>query len=102
MRSISLSRPVRRFGVLAALSLALASCGGEIVGIGNSSNVIAADVLDRVAQELAGAPAIPAVSDEDLRAAFAAIRERALGGDPEAALVLLRVAAYQREESEDE
>ena len=38
------------------------------------------------------------VSDEELAQAYAAIRTRALEGEPEAALVLLRVAAYQRSE----
>jgi hypothetical protein len=84
---------------LGALALALASCGGETVvsGFGNSGNVIGVDVVGRVAEELAEAPGVPAVSDDDLRATFGAIREKALAGDPEAALVLLLLAAEQRD-----
>jgi hypothetical protein len=79
------------------LLLFVLGCGGEIVGMGNSGNVIGADALDRVAEALAESPAIPAVSDDDLRAAFSAIRENALKGDPDAALVLLLVAEEQRD-----
>jgi len=76
--------------------------GGETVisGFGNSGNTVGASVFDRVAEELAESPAIPAVSDDDLRAAFSAIRADALEGDPKAALVLLLVAGEQREESD--
>jgi hypothetical protein len=76
-----------------------AGCGAEtlITGLGNSSNVIGANTVDLVALELARQPAIPAVGDDDLRAVFGAIRARALEGDGEAALVLLRLAAHQRE-----
>ena len=90
--------------IVPILLLAALGCtgGGETVisGLGNSSNYIGFDVLGRVANELAESPAIPAVSDDDLRAAFSAIREDALAGDPKAALVLLLVAGEQREESE--
>ena len=84
------------------LLLAALGCGGETVisGLGNSNNLIGFDVLGRVADELAESPAIPAVSDDDLRAAFSAIRENALKGDPDAALVLLLVAGEQREEAD--
>ena len=97
---------LRTAAMLAALFLAVPGCtgGGETVvsGFGNGGNIIRTDELERVAEELASQPAIPAVSDDDLRAAFAAIREHALAGDPDAALVLLRVAARQREAGEKE
>jgi hypothetical protein len=93
-----------RFGRIAPILplLAALACGGEYVvaGFGNGGNVIGGDEVDRVANELANSPSIPAVSDDDLRDTFAAIRENALEGDPEAALVLLLVAARQRNESE--
>jgi hypothetical protein len=99
-------RSAAALAALAALGLAAPGCtgGGETVfnGIGNGGNIIGTDALERVAQELAEEPAIPAVTDDDLRAAFAAIREHALSGDPDAALVLLRVAARQREDAEEE
>jgi hypothetical protein len=89
--------------VLVLLLVALGCTGGGetvITGLGNSNNLIGFDVLGRVADELAESPAIPAVSDDDLRAAFAAIRADALEGDPKAALVLLLVAGEQREEKD--
>ena len=90
--------------IVPILLLAALGCtgGGETVisGLGNSNNLIGFDVLGRVADELAESPAIPAVSDDDLRAAFSAIRENALKGDPDAALVLLLVAGEQREETD--
>ena len=94
---------IARFALALSLVAAFASpgCtgGGETVisGFGNNDNLIGTDVLGRVADELAESPAIPAVSDDDLRAAYSAIRENALKGDPEAALVLLLVAGEQRE-----
>ena len=95
-------RSMRHRALALLAPLAFAGCGGEnvISGFGNSSNIIGADVLERVAKELAGAPAVPAVTDDDLRAAFSAIHTNALAGDPDAALVLLRVAAYQKEQAE--
>lgn len=97
---------LRTAAMLAALFLAVTGCtgGGETVvtGFGNGGNIFGTDALERVAEELAEQPAIPAVSDDDLRAAFAAIREHALAGDPDAALVLLRVAARQRKADEKE
>jgi hypothetical protein len=76
--------------------------GGETVvsGIGNSGNVIGTNVSDQLAEELAQSPAIPPVSDDDLLAAWNAIRDKARSGDPDATLVVLRVAAEQREEKE--
>ena len=97
MRSIALGPGARRLALLVAI--AVFGCFGENVinGIGNGGNDIGQGVLDRVAHELAGQSAIPAVGDDDLRTAFDAIREHARSGDPDAALVLLRVAAIQRE-----
>ncbi|HXK24779.1 MAG TPA: hypothetical protein VMS55_19060 [Myxococcota bacterium] len=97
MRSNGLGRVTLAFPLLFALGTL--GCGADtlVTGIGNGGNVIGADVLDRVAHELARQPAIPLVGDDELRVAFAAIRDRARSGDPDAALVLLRVAAIQRE-----
>jgi hypothetical protein len=99
MQETTPARPERHIAWLTALVLAVAGCGGETVvsGFGNSGNLIGTQVDDRLARELAEAPAIPAVSDDDLRAAFSAIRDRALQGEADAALILVRVAAHQRE-----
>jgi len=98
MRSKRLGLGARRLALLVAVAALGCGAGADTVisGFGNNDNVIGANVLERVAHELAGQSAIPAVSDDDLRAAFDAIREHARSGDPDAALVLLRVAAIQR------
>ena len=93
-------------GVLAlAALLGLSSgCGGETVisGIGNSGNVVGeGGMLELLADELAELEAVPAVADDELLAAWSAIRARARAGDADAALVVLRVAAHQREAAED-
>jgi hypothetical protein len=98
MRSNGLGLGARRLALLVA-AVAFGGCFGENVinGIGNGGNDIGTGVLDRVAHELARQSAIPTVGDDDLRTAFDAIRDHARSGDPDAALVLLRVAAIQRE-----
>lgn len=100
-----MNRSKRRALAPALLLLGLASCGGETVvsGIGNSGNVFGVpDLLERIADELAGLEAVTPVGDDELLAAWSAIRERARTGDPEATLLLLRVAAHQREASESD
>lgn len=97
-------RPIRRclttaLAALALLPLATACTGGAdavITGFGNNGNLIGVDVLERLAKELARLEPLPVVSDDELRSAWSAIRQHALAGDPDASLVLLRVAALQR------
>jgi len=86
------------------LLVATLACGGEnvVAGFGNQGNTFGGEEIARVAEELAKAPTTPAVSDDDLRAVYSAIRENALQGDPKAALVLLLVADKQREKTEAE
>jgi len=97
---ISLGRKLRlAVGVLACLGILGCAGGGETVisGLGNSSNVIgSASLFELIAKELAIQESTPVVTDQELNQVYAAIRTRALDGEPEAALVLLRVAAYQR------
>ena len=99
MHSIRLGIGARGVALLATLAALGCGAGADTVisGFGNNGNVIGANVLELVAHELARQSSIPAVSDDDLLAAFGAIRDHARSGDPDAALVLLRVAAIQRE-----
>lgn len=91
----------QRFLLVGALSSSLAACGGEIVGIGNSGNRIAAGgLLEEVAEALAENPGTPRVTDEMLVEIFSAILGRASRGDPEAARIVLQVAEQQRAEDE--
>jgi hypothetical protein len=83
--------------------LALASaCGGSgetaIIGFGNGGNRITTDPIAKVADALAELEATPEVTDEMIVRVFSAILEKAEAGEPEAALILLRVAEEQREE----
>jgi hypothetical protein len=76
------------------------SCGvGDdvVTGLGNGGNrFYATPVMDELAEELAGNAVVPPVTDEMLRTAFDAIAGRAASGDPDAALILFRVAEEQR------
>ena len=92
----------QRFLLVGALGSSLAACGGEIVGIGNSGNRIAAGgLLEEVAEALAeNHPGTPRVTDEMLVEIFSAILGRASRGDPEAARIVLQVAEQQRAEDE--
>ncbi len=91
----------QRFLLVGALGSSLAACGGEIVGIGNSGNRIAAGgLLEEVAEALAENPGTPRVTDEMLVEIFSAILGRASRGDPEAARIILQVAEEQRAEDE--
>ena len=93
------------FTLTALWILSTAGCtgGGDTVisGIGNGGNVIGASTSDQLAEELAESPAIPPVSDDDLLAAWNAIRDQARTGDPDATLLVLKVAAKQKEEREE-
>jgi len=89
-------------GLLVLLFVGLAGCdaprnGTGIGGFGNSANqIFAGGVGDELAAALAAEPTTPKVTDEMLVAIYAAILERAESGDPEAALVILKVADAQR------
>lgn len=74
-------------------------CGGDeyVAGIGNGGNRIYTHPIDEVVETLGEDPSVPPVTDEMLRAGFDAILRRAGEGDPEAVMVLFRVAAVQRE-----
>ena len=75
--------------------------GGESVisGMGNSGNHIGTAALwASLAEQLAEHEATPRVGDEDVQRVFAAVRQRALEGDVEAALVVLRLAEEQRDD----
>jgi len=86
-----------------AAALLVLSCGGDefVAGIGNGGNKIYSSPIDEVVDTLGQDPAVPPVTDEMLRAAFDAIVRRAGDGDPEAVMVLYRVAAEQREAKQD-
>ena len=89
-------------GALATLCASVAACGGEIVGIGNSGNRIAAiGMAEEVAEALAEVPETPQVTDDVLAQIFPAILRRAKQGDPEAALIVMHLAKQQREQEEE-
>ncbi len=84
-------------GLAIAAARLAASCGTAIVGLGNSGNRISeGGMLDEVAEALADYEGTPQVSDALLGQIFAAVVGRATEGDPEAALIVLRVAERQR------
>lgn len=108
MRSTALfeKRSARAYACVAVLIASVAvGCtgGGETVisGFGNSDNYVGSAALwGALADEFADYEGTPKVSDEDLQLAFAAVRKRALEGDLDAALVLLKLSEEQREDEE--
>ena len=96
-----------RLRIASAVILALpglAGCGiGDrlIAGFVNSSNRIYTDPTQELAEVLARHPGVPPVTDEMLAAGFDAIRRRASDGDPDAVLILYRVADRQREHADE-
>jgi len=85
--------------VLAIVVIPFVGGGSLIRGMGNSANRIYTNELpDEVAEAIAAAPAVPRVTDDELRATYLAIRDRATAGDLDAALVVFRIARIQRGE----
>ena len=86
--------------LLLIVAIAAVACGvGDnfASGFGNGGNrFYATPVMDELAEQLASNEVVPPVTDEMLKAAFAAIAGRAARGDPDAALILFRVAEEQR------
>ena len=80
----------------------LSGCGiGDtmVSGLANSNNSIYTDPGQELADVLGRHPEVPPVTDEMLVAGFDAIRRRASEGDPQAVLILYRVADRQRTQS---
>ena len=86
--------------MLVGVATAVLACGvGDdfVSGVGNGGNrFYATPVIDELAEQLASNAVVSPVTDEMLRTAFDAIAERAADGDPDAALILFRVAEEQR------
>jgi hypothetical protein len=83
---------------LAMFTVSMATSGSAVSGFGNGGNHVYADpVRDQLAELLVSTRSAPDVSDEALREIHDAIRRRAAAGDLDAALVVLQVAALQRE-----
>ena len=69
-----------------------------IQGAGNSGNRITLEGLaDELATQLAKRKDCPQITDDELIVIMQALRERALAGDPQAALVMFRLAEIQRQ-----
>lgn len=83
---------------IAMFTVAMATSGSAVGGFGNGGNRVYADpTRDELAELLVSTRSAPAVSDDTLREIHDAIRRRASAGDLDAALVVLQVAALQRE-----
>ncbi len=103
-REVTMRRSMRlgtSFGLAVALAGAI-SCGGRVVGVGNGGNRIfeAGGIAEALAEELAEDAATPEITDELLAEIFQSTVTHARAGDPEAALIVFRVAAEQREDEE--
>lgn len=86
------------FIFLAMFTVSMATSGSAVSGFGNGGNRVYADpTRDELAELLVSTGSAPEVSDEALRAIHEAISRRAAAGELDAALVVLQVAALQRE-----
>lgn len=90
-------------GILALGILCLPFVGGDslIRGVANGGRIYFGGISDQLAEAIGASPAVSDVSDDDLQAAFLAVRQRALSGEVEAAMVLFRVAEVQRSRQRD-
>lgn len=89
---------------MAALIL-LAGCdsiGGHDNVVNGNGNVLGNDTVTQVAKALARFETTPEVSDADLQAIYAGIRQAAADGDLQASLVVLEVAGIQRAPEPDD
>ena len=83
-------------------ALAGVGCSGggrtAVIGFGNHGNSLGAGELgEEVAEALADSEATPRVTDKMIADIFGAILKGAEEGNPEAALIVLKVAEEQRE-----
>lgn len=95
----TVSDRAKRLAALGVVAATLACGMGDdfVSGIGNGGNrFYATPVIDELAEQLAGNAVVAPVTDEMLRTAFEAIASRAADGDPDAALIIFRVAEEQR------
>lgn len=78
--------------------VSMATSGSAVSGFGNGGNRVYADpTRDELAELLVSTESAPGLTDEALRGVYEAIRRRAEAGELDAALVVLQVAALQRE-----
>jgi hypothetical protein len=83
---------------LAMFTVSMATSGSAVSGFGNGGNRVYADpIRDELAELLVSTGSAPDVSDAALREIHDAISRRAAAGELDAALVVLQVAALQRE-----
>ena len=83
---------------VAMFTVAMATSGSAVSGFGNGGNRVYADpTRDELAELLASTRSAPSIPDEALRTIYEAINRRAEAGELDAALVVLQVAALQRE-----
>ena len=98
-----------RQALLAGLLMVLAGCdfiGGAETLVRGSNNFISADGMpDALGKALSEFENVPRVSDEELLTLYRSIQAKALEGDLDATLVVLRLPAIQRQpeiEEEDQ
>ena len=83
---------------VAMFTVSMATSGTAVSGFNNVNNRVYADpTREELAELLVSMRSGPEISDEALHAIHEAISRRAAAGDLDAALVVLQVAALQRE-----
>lgn len=88
-------------GLMLAALVLVSGCefigGAETLVRGENNRVYIDPTIDDVADQLAGFETTPEVTDAELTAIYARIREQALAGDLRASLVVLNIAVSQRQ-----
>lgn len=106
VRALAQNKELREWTALGLLSAFLATSRLNrsvqsrvyIQGAGNSGNRITLEGLaDELASLLAKREDCPQITDDELIIMMKALHERALAGDPQAALVMFRLAELQRQ-----
>ena len=92
--------------LVCVLAILAGGCSGggrtAVIGFSNDGNSLGAgEVVDELAEVLALNDGTPRVTDDMVAEVFGAILAGARKGDPEAALIVLKVAEAQREAGQD-
>ena len=100
-----ISRIIASLCLTSALAVEAVGCSGggrtAVIGFGNRDNNLGGGAIaEQLAEALAESEGQPEVTNEMIAEIFGAILKHAREGNPEAALIVLKIAEEQREAEE--